>query len=142
MKQPNQSLLRKSLLPVAAVAVGVGALIGLPGMKALAQELKIAPRALQPIARLNIIQPKFVNANAAPLVAIADEARSNPALAERIFTEPDAVAAQSGLTDSQRLVLRKMTREQFATAQGDAVRPGRALDPSRRRRRALAVDNR
>ena len=122
MKKGYQSSFRKTLLPFTATAVAVGAFLGFPAIKALAQELKIVPRTVQPqIPRLNNFQPSYVNPSAAKLVAIADEALTNQALAERIFSEPDAVAAQYNLSDRERMVLRHMTREQFDAARTDAA---------------------
>ena len=122
MKNGSASLLRKALLPIAATGVAVGAFLGLPAIKALAQELKIAPRAIRPpVAQFRNFQPSYVNPTAERLVAIADEALSDQALAERIFSEPDAVAAQYNLSDHEKLVLSKMTREQFEAARADAA---------------------
>lgn len=124
MKQGNESLVRKALLPVATTAVAVGAFLGLPAMKALAQEMKIVPRAIQPpaVTRLNTVRLIQVNPSANRLVGIAERAMADAALAERIFAEPDAVAAQHDLSEQEKMVLRKMTREQFETARGDAAR--------------------
>ncbi len=132
MKQENKSALRKALLPLTVTAVAAGAFLGVPVMKALAQDLKTSPGVVkqppaqmivkQPPAQMIIIQPKFVHSTATRLVKIADEALADSALAERIFREPDAVAAQYKLSDNERLVLRHMTREQFNTARGDAGR--------------------
>lgn len=123
MQQGNETPFRKALLPVATMAVAVGAFLGLPAIKALAQEWKVAPRIVQPpAARLNAVRPITVNPSANRLVAIADEAMTDTALAERLFADPDAVAAQYNLSDHEKLVLSKMTREQFETARGDAAR--------------------
>lgn len=123
VKQGDESVLRKALLPLSTGAVALGAFLGLPAMKALAQELKIVPRAvLPPVARLNVAPAPQVNPSAARLVAIADQAIADPALAERLFSDPDAVAAERNLSDHEKSVLRHMTREQFATAGGDAAR--------------------
>jgi hypothetical protein len=74
------------------------------------------------VARLNILGPRFINPTTRKLLAIADQAFSNQALAERIFNEPEAVGAEYGLSDHEKLVLRHMTREQFEIARADAAR--------------------
>lgn len=126
MKKESNSPLRKALLPFAATAVAVGAFLGLPALKALAasQNLKIMPlpSVAPPLALLNIIPPQSINPTTKRLLSIADRALSNGALAERIFSEPDAVAAEYGLSDQEKLVLRHMTREQFEIARADASR--------------------
>lgn len=125
MSRKDNSPLRRALLPLTATAVAVGAFLGLPFVKALeaAQEMKIAPikNLPRPSAGVNIIQPAFVNPSAQKLVAIAHDALLDDALAERIFQDPDSVAAQHGLSDHERLVLRNMTREQFQIARADAA---------------------
>ena len=112
-------------LALLATAVAVGAFIGLPIVKALAaaQDMKVAPvRNLpRPSAGVNIIQPSYVNPSAEKLVAIAGQALSDNALAQRIFQDPDAVAAQYGLSDHEKLVLRHMDAQQFEVARADAA---------------------
>ena len=126
MKLGKESPLRKALLPLAATAVGIGAFLGLPKMKALAaaQQAQVVPRlnVVPPIARMNVVHPAYVNPTAKKLVGLADEALADAALADRIFSEPDAVAAQYNLSENEQRVLRHMTREQFDTARADAVR--------------------
>jgi hypothetical protein len=125
MKHEYLALLRKALLPIAATGVAVGAFLGLPALKALAapQSVKInpLPSVRPPVGRLISFQPSYVNPSAARLVAIADEALLDQALAERIFNEPDAVASKYNLSDQEKLVLSKMTREQFEAARADAA---------------------
>jgi hypothetical protein len=126
MTKETGSIFRKALLPVAATAATLGALLGLPALKALAaaQDSKLSP--IRPIARalppLNIIRPLHVNPTTKNLLSIADQALANDALAERIFANPDAVAAEHNLSEHERLVLRHMTREQFQVAQADSAR--------------------
>jgi hypothetical protein len=124
MKNDNATLLRKALLMATTVAA-LGVSLGLPMMKALAASLDRrivpAPTINQPPARLIVIQPKSVNPTTEGLLRIADQALSDNALAERIFSEPDAVASQYQLSNNERLVLRQMTREQFQTARTDAA---------------------
>jgi hypothetical protein len=125
MDNTTNSELRKAMLPLAATAVAVGAFLGLPKMKAFAtaQEARALPRMAQPpAALLNAIQPSYVNPSARKLVAIADQAITDPALASRIFQEPDAVAAQHGLSEHETLVLRNMTPELFEVSRADATR--------------------
>jgi hypothetical protein len=129
MNKRSESVVRTALLSVAATAIGVGAFLGLPRMKALAaaQEMKAMPRMAQPpVSLLNIVQPSHVNPSARKLVAIADRAVTDQAFASRIFQEPDAVAAEHNLSEHEKLVLRNMTPELFATSQGDATRIGAA----------------
>ena len=148
MKQGSESAFRRALLPMTATAVGIGAFLGLPKFKALAQvqELRVNPRVnvVPPVARLNLVYPHHVNPSAQKLVAIAGEALSNPAAMERIFSEPDAVAAQHGLDANQTMVLRQMTRAQFETAQADAARVSaeRLSTALKRRLPASATDAR
>jgi hypothetical protein len=84
----------------------------------------MAPAAAvnHPAAQMEVIQPRFVNPTAVTLLRIADQALSDNALAERISRDPDGVAEQYHLSNSERLVLRHMTREQFQTARSDAAR--------------------
>ena len=81
-----------------------------------------AANVIQPAARLEVIQPRYVNPTAVTLLRIAEQALSDSALAERISRDPDGVAAQYHLSNGERLVLRHMTREQFQTARSDAAR--------------------
>lgn len=123
MDKARSSLLRRALLPVTGTAVAVGAFLGLPSVKALAQEMRILPRAIQPpTARLNIVQPPRVNPSARKLMSIADAALSDSSLAQRIFNDPEGVAAEYNLSDHEQLVLRHMNREQFEIARDDSVR--------------------
>ncbi len=124
MKKGNESSLRKALLLLTTTAAALGVTLGLPMKKALAASHDWAPSAMlrQPAGRLEIIQPRFVNPTAVTLLRIADMALSDGALAERIFRDPDAVAAQYRLSNNERLVLRHMTREQFDVARADAAR--------------------
>jgi hypothetical protein len=112
------------LLTTAAAAFGV--FLGLPMKKASAatQDWKMAPAPTvnQPAARLEVIQPRYVNPTAVTLLRIADQALSDNALAERISRDPDGVAAQFHLSNNERLVLRHMTFQQFQTARTDAAR--------------------
>ena len=125
MSKGNDSAFRKAMLPLTATAVAVGAFLGIPKMKALAsaQEARALPRMAQPpAALLNIVQPSYVNPSARKLVAIADQAVADEAMARRIFQEPDAVAAQHNLSAHEKLVLRNMTPELFAVSRDDAAR--------------------
>jgi hypothetical protein len=70
--------------------------------------------------RPEVVQQVHVNPTAVHLIKIATAAITNPALAERIFREPDAVASENNLSENENKVLRQMTREQFATAREDA----------------------
>jgi hypothetical protein len=126
MKQGYGSLLRRAVLPLATGAVALGAFVGLPALKALAagQNIKLMPiqRTLPPLARMNIVQPQDISPTAKRLLSIADRALSDDVLAERIFTQPEAVAAEFDLNEQEKLVLRHMTREQFDVARADAAR--------------------
>lgn len=148
MKQQRESVFHKALLALAGTAVGVGAFLGIPVMKAWAasQELKVAPlRAIQPPpGRLNLTHPAFVNPSATKLVAIADQALSDAALMDRILREPDAVAAEHNLSDHERMVLTHMNAQQFETARSDAARvsASRLGHPGAARLPASATDAR
>jgi hypothetical protein len=126
MNKENVSSLRKALLLLTTTVAALGVTLGLPMKKALAapQDWRTAPGPAvgRPQARLMVIQPRFVNPTAQGLIRIADQALSDNALAERIFRDPDGVAAQYHLSNNERLVLRHMTREQFDTARADAAR--------------------
>lgn len=126
MNRHHESLLRKSLLLSVTTLAALAVTMSLPIKKALAAPLRMkvkpAPTMDQPRAELTIIQPKYVNPTAQELVKIADQAMSDNALAERIFNNPDAVAAEFHLSKNEALVLRHMDREQFQTARDDAAR--------------------
>ena len=74
-----------------------------------------------PKPRQEVVQPVRVNPTATHLLDIANAALTKSSLAERIFHEPDAVAAENKLSEIETKVLRQMTREQFATAREDAA---------------------
>ncbi len=122
----KDSHLRKMLLASAATLAAFAVAVGLPVKKALAAPLRMkvkpATTAVQPQAHLEIIQPKYVNPSAERLVGIADKALNDKALAERIFREPDKVAAEYHLSKNETLVLHHMDRNQFETARNDAAR--------------------
>jgi hypothetical protein len=108
------------MLATAAAALGVSQ--GLPMKKAMAASPnERMMRVNQPVARMEVIQPRFVNPTAVTLLKIADQALSDSALAERISRDPDGVAAQFHLSNSELLVLRHMNREQFQMARADAA---------------------
>ena len=126
MKKQNVSSLRKAVLLLATSAAALGVFLGLPVKKTMAAsrdwKMAPAPTVNQPSARLEVIQPRYVNPTAVTLLRIAEQALSDSVLAERISRDPDGVATQFHLSNSERLVLRHMTREQFQTARGDAAR--------------------
>jgi hypothetical protein len=127
MRSNIESSLRRSFLRLTATAAGLGALVGLPVKNALAQPQK-APATGQPpaaahppAAKLEVIQPKSVHSSTQKLLQIADQAMSDNALAGRISREPDAVAKQFNLSDSERAVLRHMNSSQFEAARRDSA---------------------
>jgi hypothetical protein len=140
MKTENGSFRQKALLVLATVAAAIGGAAGLPMKKAAAApaDWKMArPPATNPSpdptmapaptfnrrpARMDVIQPRFVSPTAVTLLKIADQALSDSALAERIAHDPDSVAAQFQLSNSERMVLRHMDGEQFQVARADAAR--------------------
>jgi len=126
MKKGTESSLRKALLLLTTAATALGVFLGLPMKKASAAspDSRMAPAATvnHPQARLEVIQPRFVNPSVVNLLKIAKLALSDNALAERIFRDPDGVAAQYHLSNNERLVLRHMSPEQFQTARSDAAR--------------------
>jgi len=125
MRKISELSVRKALLLLTTAIATVGVFLGLPVKKAIAamQDYRMAPGAAvnQPAARFEVIQPRFVNPTAANLLKIAGMALSDSALAERIARDPEGVAAQYHLSNSERLVLRHMTQEQFQTARTDAA---------------------
>lgn len=118
-----ESALRKAMLLFTATAAALGTVLGLPVKKAMAAspQMALRPGVNRPPAQLEVIQPRFVSPSAVTLLRIADQALSDNALAERIFRDPDGVAAQFHLSDSERLVLRHMDQAQFQAARGDAA---------------------
>jgi hypothetical protein len=68
-----------------------------------------------------VVQPVHVSPTAEHLVKIANAALTDSSLAERIFHDPDAVASENKLSENEAMVLKQMTREQFATAREDAA---------------------
>lgn len=56
------------------------------------------------------------------LSKVVDRALKDDAYAERLFEEPDAVAAEYRLSDAEKLVVKQMSREQFVTARKDAAK--------------------
>lgn len=125
MRKISELSLRRTFWLLTTAVAAVGVFLGLPMKKAVAAgpPYGMAPAATvnQPPASLPVVQPTHVNPNAATLVRIADQALSNNTLAERIFSQPDAVASQFNLSKNETLVLRQMTREQFQTARTDAA---------------------
>lgn len=126
MRNGNESLPRKALVLLSTAAAAFGVFVGLPMKKASAAspDWKMAPSPTmnQPPARFEVIQPRFVNPTAVNLLRIAGQALTDSALAERIARDPDGVAAQYHLSNSELLVLRHMDRQQFQVARGDAAR--------------------
>lgn len=53
---------------------------------------------------------------------VVDRALQDGAYAERLFKEPDAVAAEHNLSDAEKLVVKQMNRAQFETARKDAAK--------------------
>jgi hypothetical protein len=124
----------------------VAALASFVGLKASAQDASMArgPALAQPANPTTVIQPRFVSPTAVGLLRIVDQALSNNGLAERIYRDPDAVAAEFQLSSNERLVLRQMTREQFQVARMDAARlvTGRTVNARTTRLPAGATDAR
>jgi hypothetical protein len=125
MRKESESSLRKALLLLTTTVAALGPFLGLPMKKAAAASADwkpvMGPAVNQQQAPLQIDGPRFVNPTAVTLVRIADQALSDNALAERIFRDPDGVAAQFHLSNSERLVLRHMDRTQFQVARADAA---------------------
>lgn len=125
MTRKNTPAIRNAVLPLTATAVAVGAFLGLPVMKAIAAaQDRIAPSRIVPRlpAELNIVRPETINPSTRQLLSIADRALMDEGLARRISADPDSVASQYNLSDTERLVLRHMTPEQFEIARTDAAR--------------------
>lgn len=120
----NETSLRKALLLLTTAAAAFGATLGLPVKKAAAappDTMMASPTVRQAATRMTIIQPAYVNPSAVNLLKIAEQALADRALEERIFRDPDGVAAQYHLSNNERLVLRHMDQEQFKTARADAA---------------------
>lgn len=140
MKSKNGILRQKALLVLATAAAAIAAVAGLPMKKAAAAPadwkmarpytttpspdptMAPAPTFNRPPVRMEVIQPRFVSPTAVTLLKIADQALTDSALAERIAHDPDGVAAQFKLSNSERMVLRHMNGEQFQVARADAAR--------------------
>ncbi len=123
MRLNIESSLRKSLLLLAATAAALAALVGLPVKRAMAQrQTKPGAEVNKPPVRLEVIQPKSVSPTTETLLKIADQALSDNTLAGRISRDPDGVAQQYHLSNSERLVLRHMNSTQFEVARRDAAR--------------------
>jgi len=124
MTKKTVSSLRKAFAFVAAALAALAVSLGLPMKKAqaapLQMRMKTGTAVAEPVADLMKFAPKYVAPSAERLVSIADKALSDDRLAERIFGNPDAVAAEYHLSDNEARVLRQMTREQFETARQDA----------------------
>src|SRR5262245_26188960 len=118
MNRTTASFLRTASLLLTSTVAALGSFLGL---RALAQDASTAPGAAlaQPANPTTVNQPRFVNPTAAALLGIVHQALSNNGLAERIFRDPDAVAAEFQLSSNERLVLRQMTRAQFQVARAD-----------------------
>lgn len=54
------------------------------------------------------------------LKTVVDRALDDEAYADRLFTEPEAIAKEAGLSESEALVVKQMNREQFDVARKDA----------------------
>lgn len=117
------SVFRAVSLLMTTTAASVGAFLGLPVKWAAAQVTNVTPGRVvtQPAARMVVIQPRYVSPTATSLLNIVEQALSDNALAQRIFRDPDAVAAQYRLSSNERLVLRHITPQQFQVARADAA---------------------
>ena len=65
------------------------------------------------------------------LKQVVDRALKDNAYAERLFKEPEAVAAEAGLSANEKLVVKQMNRAQFEAARKDAAKssePGQLTD--------------
>jgi len=126
MTKISELSLRKAFLLLTTAVAAVGVFVGLPVKKAVAatENSRMAPAGVvnQPTAQLLVVQPERINPSTVGLLKVADEALSNDALAEQIFSNPDAVASRYHLSKNETLVLRQMTREQFQVARDDAAR--------------------
>lgn len=55
------------------------------------------------------------------LKQVVDRGLKDSSYAERIFSDPDGVAREHGLSDDEKLVLKQMDRKRFDTARDDAA---------------------
>ncbi len=151
MKHQSPSSLRKIIIALTATAAAFAVTLGLPLKKSFAgpagaNGTPSHPDTGQPKAggsspragvdvnmdvsslfsghqkpRQVVVQPVPVNPTAAHLLDIANAALNDSSLTERIFRQPDAVAAENKFSEIETKVLKQMTREQFATAREDAA---------------------
>lgn len=124
MKTQSESSFRRALVLSATTLAAFAMSLSLSIKDAFAATLQL--RSQPTTANTNLMAtilrfaPKQVAPNTQRLIQIADMALSDNALAERIFSDPDAVAAQYHLSANELNVLRNMNRVQFETARTDA----------------------
>lgn len=124
MKKGDESGLRRVsvLLTTTVAALGVALLLPIKKVWAASFGARVSPAAIGQPRILKIKGPRYVNPTAMRLLHIAAQALSNGTLAQRIFSDPDAVAKQYHLSKAEARVLRHMDRRQFQTARSDAAR--------------------
>ena len=124
MKTQSESSFRKALLLSATTLAAFAMSLSLPIKEALAATLLMRAKPttvnMNLMAKILRFAPKHVAPNTEGLVRLAGMALSDNGLAERIFRNPDAVAAQYHLSQNELHVLRHMDRVQFETARKDA----------------------
>lgn len=121
MAHINTSRFSKGLLLLTSAIAAVGVSLGVPIRNAQAESLdsRVMPRHLT--AKTVIRGPKSVHPSTVTLLKIAELALSDKAVAEQLFSDPDAVAKQYNLSKLEIVVLHYMTREQLDTARQDAA---------------------
>jgi hypothetical protein len=124
MTNQAKSLLGKALLVSATALAAIGVVVGLPMKKSQAAPMQAmrSPDMGRAQAPMAIVQPRFVSPTATTLLKITQRAMSDRSMAERVFKDPDGVARQFHLSDSERKVLQHMDEAQFQTARADAER--------------------
>jgi hypothetical protein len=123
MKKGEQMAFRRaSLLTTAVAALGVALILPIKKVWAASFGARVSPAAVGQPKILKIRGPRYVNPTAMRLLHLAAQALSNNALAQRIFSDPDAVAKQYHLSKAETRVLHHMDRRQFQTARSDAAR--------------------
>ena len=125
MKTQSYSSFRRALLLSATTLAAFAVSLSLPIRDAVAATLLM--KAKPTTANMNLMAkilrfaPKRVAPNTERLIRIAGMALSDNGLAERIFSNPDAVAVQYHLSKNELHVLQHMNRVQFETARKDAA---------------------
>ena len=122
MKKRDESGIRRASVLLATTVAALGVAMVLPIKRVWAASFGVRTAAVGQPKMMKIIGPRYVNPTAKRLLQIATQALSNPALAQRIFRDPDGVARQYHLSKAEARVLHHMDQRQFQAARSDAAR--------------------